>query len=105
MGPSVMAIVTETATSTPRPVGTAVLEQLANLDVGDISPETARKLLHFQFDLSHHERVRQLSEKAQRGALTPVEQDELDEYLHVGTLLGILQSRARRVLANAGQAL
>jgi hypothetical protein len=46
-----------------------------------------------------------LSEKAQRGALTPVEQDELDEYLHVGALLGILQSRARQVLAKAGQAL
>jgi hypothetical protein len=100
-----MAVVTETGASRPRPVGTAVLEQLAKLEVGDLSPETARMLLQFQFDVSHHERVRQLSEIAQRGALTPVEQDELDEYLHVGTLLGILQSRARRVLANAGQAL
>jgi hypothetical protein len=99
-----MAIVADTGASKPRPVGTAVLEQLAKLDVGDISPETAAMLVQFQFDQSHHERVRQLSVKAQRGALTPVEQDELDEYLQVGTLLSILQSRARRVLANAGQA-
>ena len=79
-------------------VGTAVLEQLAELDVRSISPETARKLLQFRFDYSHHERVNALSEKARQGTLTAVEQDDLDEYIRVGTLLGILQSRARQVL-------
>ena len=101
--PKLMAIVTQTAISKPRPVATAVLEQFANLDVRDLSPGTARMLLDFRFDASHHERVDLLSAKAQQGALTRIEQDELDEYLHVGTLLGILQSRARRVLANTGQ--
>ncbi len=95
----------KSATSKPKPVGTAVLEQLAELDVQSISPETARKLLQFHFDASHHERVSLLSEKAEQGTLTPAEQDELDEYIRVGTLLGILQSRARQVLRNAGQAL
>jgi len=98
-------MVTKAGTSTPRPVGTAVLEQLAELDVQSISPETARKLLQFRFDPSHHERVTLLSEKAEQGTLTPAEQDELDEYIRVGTFLGILQSRARQVLRNAGQTL
>ena len=98
-------MVTKAGTSTPRPVETAVLEQLAELDVQSISPETARKLLQFRFDASHHERVTLLSEKAEQGTLTPAEQDDLDEYIRVGTLLGILQSRARQVLRNAGQTL
>jgi hypothetical protein len=49
--------------------------------------------------------VRLLSEKAQQGTLTPGEQDDLDEYIRVGTLLGILQSSARQVLKNVGQTL
>jgi hypothetical protein len=98
-------MITKTGRPKPEPVGTAVLEQLAELDVQSISPETARKLLSFQFDDSHHERVRLLSEKAQQGILTPGEQDDLDEYIRVGTLVGILQSRARQALRNAGQTL
>lgn len=96
-------MVTEAGTPKPEPVGTAVLEQLAELDVRSISPETARKLLQFRLDASHHERVSLLSEKAQQGTLTPSEQVDLDDYIRVGTLLGILQSRARQVLRNAGQ--
>jgi hypothetical protein len=101
--PTLMVI--KPGTSTPKPVGTAVLEQLAQLDVQSISPETARKLLEAHFDASHHERVSLLSEKAEQGTLTAAEQEDLDEYLHVGSLLGILQSRARQVLRNAGQIL
>jgi hypothetical protein len=33
----------------------------------------ARRLLEFRFDVAHHHRVSSLSEKAQRGALTPAE--------------------------------
>jgi hypothetical protein len=98
-------MLTKTSTSKPEPVGTAVLEQFAELDVESISPEMARKLLQFHFDTAHHERVRLLSEKAQQGTLTPGEQDDLDEFIRVGTLLGILQSRARQVLKNVGQTL
>jgi hypothetical protein len=98
-------MITKTGRPKPEPVGTAVLEQFAELDVQSISPETASKLLSFQFDNLHHERVRLLSEKAQQGTLTPDEQDDLDEYIRVGTLLGILQSRARQVLRNTGQTL
>jgi hypothetical protein len=80
---------------------TAVLEQLARLDVQSIGLETSRKLLQFHFDTAQHERMNVLSEKAQRRALSPAEQRELDEYIRVGSLLGILQSRARQVLRNA----
>ena len=68
-------MITETGTPIPQPVGTAVLERIAELDVESITPEMARKLLGFCFDASHHERVRALSEKAQEGTLTPREQE------------------------------
>jgi hypothetical protein len=101
MNPGLMA--TRTGTTRPGPAGTAVLEQLAELDVESISPATARKLLEFQFSAPHHARVKALSHKAQGGTFSPDEQEELDEYIRVGTLLSILQSRARRVLNVAGQ--
>ena len=37
------------------------------------------------------------------GALSPDEREEIDDCIRVGTLLSILQSRARRVLKAAGQ--
>jgi hypothetical protein len=102
MNPGLMA--TKTGTTKPGPAGTAILEQLAELAVESISPATARKVLEFRFGASHHTRVKALSRKAQAGTLTPAEQEELDEYIRVGTLLSILQSRARRALKAAGQA-
>jgi hypothetical protein len=95
---------TRTSPTKPVPAGTAILEQLAELDVESISPATARKVLEFEFDASHHTRVKALSQKARAGMLTPAEQEELDEYIRVGTLLSVLQSRARRALKAAGQA-
>jgi hypothetical protein len=93
---------TRTRTPKPGPPGTAVLEQLAELDVESISPATARKLLEFRFAAAHHARVKALSRKAQLGTLSPAEHQELDEYIRVGALLSILQSRARRVLKDTG---
>ncbi len=94
---------TKAVTTKLEPVGTAVLEQLAELDVESISPATARRLLEFRFAVSHHRRVKTLSERAQQGTLSPTEREELDEYIRVGTLLAILRSRARQALKNAGQ--
>jgi hypothetical protein len=39
-----------------------------------------------------------LAERAREGTLTPEESAELDSYLHVGSLVSLLQSKARRLL-------
>jgi hypothetical protein len=83
-------------------IGTAMLEQLADLDARSMSPETARQLLRLDFDASHQRRLAALSEKAQEGPLCPSEEAELDEFIRVADLLAILQSRARRALKRAG---
>jgi hypothetical protein len=89
-----------TRTTKPVPAGTAVLEQLAELDGESISPAAARKLLEFRFAAAHPARVKALSREAGAGTLSPAEQQELDESIRVGTLLSILQSRARGGLKN-----
>ena len=89
---------TKTRKVSMRRIGTAMLEQVANLDAKSMSAETAQKLLQLRFDASHQRRVDRLLEKARAGNLTPDEQSDLDEYIHVGDLLAILQSRARQAL-------
>jgi hypothetical protein len=63
-----------------------------------MSRDVAEFLLSIDFEPSDIERMNFLSERAQEGTLTPDEAAELDSYLHVGSLLSILQSRARRFL-------
>ncbi len=82
-------------------IGTAMLEQLADLESEAMSRETAERLLDLNFSRTHRKRAAHLSVKAQDGTLTPPEQDELDEYIRVADLLAILQSRARRCLNKA----
>ena len=83
-------------------MGTAMLEQLADLEAKSISPETARKFLELTFNRTHKARVSFLSEKARQGTLLPAEEEELNEFLRVADLLAILHSRARRALKHAG---
>ena len=66
-----------------------------------MSPDTARFLLKLKFDMSQQRRVAILSKKAQAGALAPDEQADLDDFIRVGDLLAILQSRARQALQRA----
>jgi DNA-binding FadR family transcriptional regulator len=70
-----------------------------------ISREVAEFLLSIDFEPHDIERMNFLSERARDGILTKEETDELDSYLHVGSLLSILQSRARRVLKSENTSL
>jgi hypothetical protein len=68
-----------------------------------LSLEAARSILALSFAPADLDRVDVLSEKARQGTLTAVEQEELDNYLRVGTFLAILQSKARLCLKRATQ--
>jgi len=61
-------------------------------------PDVARYLGAITLSGADRERVDQLSEKARAGSLTEEESRELDSYLHIGSLLGVLQSKARQLL-------
>ena len=69
-----------------------------------ISRDVAEYLLSIAFDEDDTERMNALAERAREGNLTTEEAAELDSYLHVGSLLSILQSKARRLLKSEGPA-
>ena len=82
----------------------AILARLIQARQGDLSPGAAEYLLSVRFDDRDVERMNALSELAREGKLSLEEEAELDSYIHVGNLLAILQSMARRSLRLPDQA-
>ena len=64
--------------------------------------ETARALVRFRVDDRTQARVEALAEKCDEGQLTAEERNEYEAYVQASTLVGILQAKARRLLAEAG---
>jgi hypothetical protein len=80
----------------------AILARVIEADRTAITPEVARYLLSMQLPEADRERVDDLSAKARAGSLTAEEAHELDSYLHIGRLLAVMQSRARRLPSRSG---
>lgn len=76
----------------------AILGRILLADERQLTPEGARFLLSMRLPFNDEDRVNELSGKARAGSLTNAEQQELDSYLHVGSLLAAAQSAARRLL-------
>jgi len=64
-------------------------------EIGDMSPVAAREFLRWHLSEADMERVRDLSEKANAGALNVEEEIELDFYLNVARALEFIKSKAR----------
>ena len=82
------SMTTKTVKAKSAQIGTAMLEQLAEVQASSLSPRTARTFLQVKFARSHQKRVDHLSDKAKHGTLTHAEAQELDEHIHVGNLPG-----------------
>lgn len=65
---------------------------------GGLSPQLARHVLKLAFSEADMARMHLLAERNQNGKLTPAERAELDNFVKVGDLLAILQSKARKLL-------
>ena len=64
--------------------------------------EVAEYLLSIDFSQEDVDRMNSLAERARAGLLSAEETTELDSYVHVGNLLTIMQSKARRHLKSEG---
>jgi hypothetical protein len=80
----------------------AILGRLVGPNKPGLSPAAAEGILALQFDQADQDRMHELAAKARAGTLTPKEQGEVEAYSRIGSLLGILQSKARRVLKRRG---
>jgi hypothetical protein len=77
----------------------AILARMIVADQAAITPEIAPYLLSIRLSPADETRVNDLSEKARSGSLSDAETVELDSYLHIGSLVGIVQARARRLVS------
>jgi hypothetical protein len=85
-----------TATKPPATVDSEIFLRL--WDRQRLTRPLARHLLKLSFPPDDEARMRELAEKNREGQITPGELALLDEYVRVGTVLSILQSRARKLL-------
>ncbi len=76
----------------------AILARIIRAGEDPLTPDIARYLLSMGLPNSGEKRVNELSAKAQTGTMTDAETQELDSYLHVGYLLGVVRARARESL-------
>ena len=76
----------------------AILARIIRAGEDPLTPEVAQYLLSMRLPAGDDERVNELSAKARTGSLTDAEAQELDSYLHIGFLLGVMQAKARGLL-------
>jgi hypothetical protein len=76
----------------------AILRRVVDREHSGLSEEAARAILRLDFNATNRKRMNDLAAKNRAGRLTPAEDEELDSFIHVGHVLGILKSQARRAL-------
>jgi hypothetical protein len=76
----------------------AILTHILQADEQELTQDAARYWLSVKIPASDQDRVDELSAKARAGSLSEAEAQELNNYLHIGFLLGTMQAKARRLL-------
>jgi len=76
----------------------AILTRLVGPDKPVLSSATAKGFLALGFGPADKDRMHDLIAKARAGTLTADEYTEVEAYSRISSLLGILKSKARRVL-------
>ena len=85
-------------TATPPTTEATLLGRIFTNGNADFPPQLARYFLTVGFSSTDKQRMHELAESNQAGALTPADNQELLRYANVGCLLGILQANARKSL-------
>jgi hypothetical protein len=64
-------------------------------DDGDLAPEVATTVLQWRMSTRLSKRMSQLARKNASGKLTVAERHELDRFLRVGSMINLMQAKAR----------
>jgi hypothetical protein len=79
----------------------AILDRVIRPDSGGWPRAAAEAILAVRFGPQDQERMSLLLAKAKAGSLSAAEAEEAENYRHVGRLLELMKSRARRSLRDA----
>lgn len=80
-----------------------IFRRIVDVEQLPLSVDAAESLLRLRFSQADQRRMNQLAEKNRQGRIQPKEEEELNNFLRAGQLLGILQSKARQSLAATGR--
>jgi hypothetical protein len=89
---------------TPTITESDILADVIAPDQGDLTTEVARSVLRWKFTDGACARMNDLADRNNKGTITAQERQNLESYLRVGSLINILQAKARLSLIVAGQA-
>ena len=76
----------------------AILNRAVDPNRLDMTQDAARFLLGLDFADQDHDRMAELSEKANQGFLSEDEGEELDTYIFLSDFFTLVQSKARQAL-------
>jgi hypothetical protein len=76
----------------------AILGRVFEAEKGDLSPAVAQAWLKLRLPEADEERLRELSARSKKEELNSADAELLENYLHVGRLLDLMRSKARRSL-------
>ena len=79
-----------------------ILSRVLDAQNGNLSREAARSWLALSLPDADKARLQDLSSRAKEEALSADEATLLENYLHVGRLIDLMQSKARLSLARSG---
>jgi hypothetical protein len=83
-----------------QPAETPILDRLLDPVTRCLTPEVARELVALRADPQFQERLDALADKCTEGQLSPEEREEYETYVRAIHIIGILQAKARKLLAN-----
>ena len=78
---------------------TALLDRLLDPIGSALTPEAARRLLGVRADAETQKQVDELAELANQGALSQEQRSEYEALIAAATVIGVLQAKARAILA------
>ncbi len=79
---------------------TAILDKMLEPVTRCFTPAVAKQIAELRADQVTQDRIDELAAKCNEGALTEVEQREYGAYIEAIDLIGILQAKARVLLAS-----
>jgi hypothetical protein len=78
---------------------TDILADVLSSDKGDLTPDVARSVLRWKFSRRATSHINRLARRNQKGIITATEREELERYMRVGSLINLLQAKARLSLS------
>lgn len=89
---------------TPTITESEILADVIAPDQGDLTSEVARSVLRWKFTDRARARMNDLADRNNNGTITVPERQDLEKYLRVGSLINIVQAKARLSLKSVDQA-